>query len=52
MWSMPKQSFDIPAIRDSGLQWAYDAMYGAGQNVMRRLFPGYYLFACRLQPKL
>jgi phosphomannomutase len=32
-------NFDIPAIRDSGLQWAYDAMYGAGQNVMRRLFP-------------
>ncbi|MDB5060307.1 MAG: phosphoglucomutase/phosphomannomutase family protein [Mucilaginibacter sp.] len=34
-----EKSFDIPAIRDSGLQWAYDAMYGAGQNVMRRLFP-------------
>jgi phosphomannomutase len=34
-----EQNFDIPAIRDSGLQWAYDAMYGAGQNVMRRLFP-------------
>jgi phosphomannomutase len=34
-----EKNFDIPAIRDSGLQWAYDAMYGAGQNVMRRLFP-------------
>jgi phosphomannomutase len=34
-----ENSFDIPAIRDSGLNWAYDAMYGAGQNVMRRLFP-------------
>jgi phosphomannomutase len=34
-----EKNFDIPAIRDSGLQWAYDGMYGAGQNVMRRLFP-------------
>ncbi|TSD67372.1 phosphoglucomutase/phosphomannomutase family protein [Inquilinus sp. KBS0705] len=34
-----EKSFDIPAIRDSGLQWAYDGMYGAGQNVMRRMFP-------------
>jgi phosphomannomutase len=33
-----KSSFDLEAIRSSGLQFAYDAMYGAGQRVMRRLF--------------
>ena len=34
-----ENNFDLNAIRTSGLNWAYDAMYGAGQNVMRRLFP-------------
>ena len=34
-----QKSFDLEAIRASGLELAYDAMYGAGQNVMRRLFP-------------
>ncbi len=32
-------NFDLEAIRNSGLEFAYDAMYGAGQNVMRRLLP-------------
>jgi len=31
--------FDLDLIRNSKLSFAYDAMYGAGQNVMRRLFP-------------
>jgi phosphomannomutase len=34
-----ENNFDLEAIRTCGLGWAYDAMYGAGQNVMRRLFP-------------
>ena len=34
-----ENSFDMDAIRNSGLSWAYDAMYGAGQNVMRRILP-------------
>ena len=34
-----ENNFDLDAIRNSGLDWAYDAMYGAGQNVMRRMFP-------------
>jgi len=32
-------SFDMDLIRNCGLVWAYDAMYGAGQNVMRRILP-------------
>ncbi len=31
-------NFDLELIRNSKLEFAYDAMYGAGQNVMRRLF--------------
>lgn len=32
-------NFDLDAIRNHHKAWAYDAMYGAGQNVMLRLFP-------------
>jgi len=34
-----ENSFDLETIRTCGLSWAYDAMYGAGQNVMRRILP-------------
>ncbi|MGB1038394.1 MAG: phosphoglucomutase/phosphomannomutase family protein [Bacteroidia bacterium] len=32
-------NFDIEAIQQSGIKFGYDAMYGAGQNVVRRLLP-------------
>ncbi len=34
-----KDNFDIEAIKNSGLNLAYDAMYGAGQNVLKEIFP-------------
>ncbi|MEO6882797.1 MAG: phosphoglucomutase/phosphomannomutase family protein [Bacteroidia bacterium] len=34
-----ENNFDMDAIKNSSLNLAYDAMYGAGQNVMRKLFP-------------
>ncbi|MBK6835262.1 MAG: phosphoglucomutase/phosphomannomutase family protein [Bacteroidetes bacterium] len=34
-----EDSFDIAAIKKSGMTLAYDSMYGAGQRVMTRLFP-------------
>src|SRR5690554_4186497 len=34
-----ESSFDMDAIRNSKLNFAFDAMYGAGQNIMRRLMP-------------
>jgi phosphomannomutase len=34
-----EKSFDIAAIKNSGIRFAYDSMYGAGKNVMKRLFP-------------
>ncbi len=33
------EHFDIAAIRNSDMKFAYDAMYGAGQNVIRRILP-------------
>lgn len=31
--------FDLEAIRNSNMNFAYDAMYGAGKDVMRKLLP-------------
>jgi len=45
-----EKNFDLNAIRNSGLQLAYDAMYGAGQNVMRRLFPDLTFLHCDYNP--
>jgi phosphomannomutase len=45
-----ENSFDLDAIRTCGMSWAYDAMYGAGQNVMRRLFPDITFLHCEHNP--
>ncbi len=42
--------FDIEELRSSGMKFAFDAMYGSGQEIMRRLFPGILLLHCRRQP--
>ena len=43
-------NFDLEAIKNSGLQFGYDAMYGAGQNVLRRLLPETYFLHCDYNP--
>jgi phosphomannomutase len=43
-------NFDLDAIRNSGMNFAYDAMYGAGQNVIRRLFPETTFLHCEYNP--
>ena len=45
-----KSSFDLDAIKNSGLRFAYDAMYGAGQFVMRKLFPEMSFLHCDYNP--
>jgi phosphomannomutase len=34
-----RAAFDIPAIQSVAMPFAYDAMYGAGQRLMKKLFP-------------
>lgn len=34
-----EENFDLDLIRKSGLNLAYDAMFGSGQNVIKKLFP-------------
>jgi phosphomannomutase len=45
-----EKNFDLNAIRSSGLNLAYDAMYGAGQNVIKRLFPDITMLHCDYNP--
>ncbi|HRK26221.1 MAG TPA: phosphoglucomutase/phosphomannomutase family protein [Chitinophagales bacterium] len=42
--------FDLNSIKKAGLTLAYDAMYGAGQRVMQRLFPDAHLLHCQYNP--
>ncbi len=45
-----EDNFDIDLIKNSGIQIAYDAMYGAGQNVMKKLFAEHQLLHCDYNP--
>lgn len=45
-----KANFDLAAIKNSGMKFGYDAMYGAGQNVMKALFPEAFLLHCEYNP--
>jgi len=42
--------FDFEALKRSPFKLAYDAMFGAGQNVVRRLLPGAVLLHCDNNP--
>jgi phosphomannomutase len=45
-----EKNFDMDAIRNSKMKFAYDAMYGAGQNVMRRILPNLTFLHCDNNP--
>lgn len=45
-----KGLFDFDMLSKSPFKMAYDAMYGAGQNVIRRLLPGAVLIHCEDNP--
>jgi len=43
-------NFDLEAINNSGIGLGYDAMYGAGQDIMKRLLPGISFLHCESNP--
>jgi phosphomannomutase len=45
-----ENNFDLDAIRNSGIKVGYDAMFGAGQNVMKKLLPDATLLHCEHNP--
>ncbi|MFD1553308.1 phosphoglucomutase/phosphomannomutase family protein [Putridiphycobacter roseus] len=44
------KEFDLEAIKSSGLKLAYDAMYGAGQSVIKRILPDLDFLHCDYNP--
>lgn len=45
-----EENFDMEALRSYGKYLAYDGMYGAGQNAIRRIFPDATLLHCEYNP--
>jgi phosphomannomutase len=45
-----KANFDLDAIKNSGLNLVYDAMYGAGQSAMKRILPDITFLHCEHNP--
>ena len=45
-----EQNFDLDAIRDSGIGLSYDAMYGAGQSIVKTLLPDITFLHCDHNP--
>lgn len=45
-----QEHFDFEALNNSPYKIAYDAMYGAGQNVIKRLLPNATLLHCEHNP--
>jgi phosphomannomutase len=45
-----EKNFDLKLIRKSNIQLAYDAMYGAGQNALKRLVPNATCLHCDHNP--
>jgi phosphomannomutase len=45
-----EKNFDLEAIRNCGMKLGYDAMYGAGQNVIPRILPKATLLHCVNDP--
>ena len=45
-----RNGFDLDAIKAANIGIAYDAMYGAGQDAMRKLFPNAALLHCDYNP--
>ncbi|TNE53871.1 MAG: phosphoglucomutase/phosphomannomutase family protein [Bacteroidetes bacterium] len=45
-----KANFDLDAIKNSGLNLVYDAMYGAGQRALKRILPDIQFLHCEHNP--
>ncbi len=45
-----EDNFDLEAIRNSNIRLAYDAMYGAGMNAIKRLLPNATMLHCDYNP--
>ena len=44
------ENFDIATIENSGMKLVYDAMYGSGQNALKRILPNIEFLHCEHNP--
>ncbi|MCX7954742.1 MAG: hypothetical protein N3A01_06080 [Bacteroidales bacterium] len=45
-----KKNFDLTKIKESKFKFAFNAMYGSGQNIMKSLFPEILHYNCEANP--
>jgi phosphomannomutase len=45
-----RESFNLAEIQNSGLKFAFDAMYGSSQNIISKLLPGTLTMHCEVNP--
>lgn len=45
-----RNNFDLSKIKTSGFKFAFDAMYGAGQRVIKKILPGIKCLHCSQNP--
>ncbi len=45
-----RDSFSLDAFKESGLRFAFDAMYGSGQNIIKKLLPETVTLHCEVNP--
>ena len=45
-----ENSFDLDLIKNSDLNFAYDSMYGSGQDVMKKILPNITFLHCEYNP--
>lgn len=45
-----KSNFNIKLIKESGFKFAFDAMFGSGQRVLRKILPGIKCSHCQKDP--
>ncbi len=45
-----ERHFDLDGLRDSGIGLAFDAMYGSGQKIIRKIFPDAMFHRCSEDP--
>jgi len=48
--SAVRKHFDLDAIKNADMNLAYDAMYGSGQRVMKKILPNIHFFRCEVNP--
>lgn len=45
-----RESFNLEKIREAGLKFGFDAMYGSSQHIITKILPGIFTLHCEVNP--